>query len=369
MISRKRARELIVRLRRPYRIGISALAMCLLFASFALRATEAFTADAIEQAALGALISNPTPQTVNPVSGVKIGEEATSNSLYESEIFVPDEGESAGTQENEGSASPGDDGVMPIYKLDLSGSPAEGELLLRNTETSLSPDLDSLFEAPYPDTGGGEGPAVLILHTHGTECYSDSGGWYTSDTSFRTQDTERNMIAVGAVIAAELDRAGIETVHCTVMHDAEDYNSSYDLARASIEEYLAKYPSIRYIIDVHRDAIIRSDSSMVAPVTETPEGRAAQVMLVVGTNSLGADHPNWQNNLNIACKLQKQLNSEFVLARPINLRAASFNEQFRAGSMLLEIGSCGNTLEEAKLAGKLFARSFAAMLEKYGDRG
>ncbi len=353
----ERIRQFIERARIPYRIGTCALSLCLLFAAFALRAADLFTAEAIENAALSALISSPRSEAVNPVSGIKTEEEPLANSLYESEIFRIDTDQEAPAVH--------DDGVMPIYRLDLSGGGGGGALLLRNTETSFAPDLDALFAKPYPDTGNGEGPTVLILHTHGTECYSDSGEWYTDDTAFRTTDTERNVVSVGAAIADELNLSGIETLHCRVMHDAEDYNASYDLARASIEEYLAAYPSIRYIIDVHRDAIIRADGSMVAPAVETPEGRAAQVMLVVGTNALGADHPDWQDNLNIACKLQMRLNSEFAFARPINLRAASFNEQFRAGSMLLEVGSCGNTPEEARLAGRLFARAFAEMIREY----
>ncbi len=353
----ERIRQFIERARTPYRIGVSALSLCLLFAAFALRAADIFTAEAIENAALSALLSSPGSETVNPVSGIKNEEKPLANSLYESEIFrIEDESEPPAVQ---------DDGVMPIYRLDLSGGGEGGALLLRNTETSFAPDLDALFAAPYPDTGKNEGPTVLILHTHGTECYSDGGEWYTENTSFRTTDTGRNVVSVGEVIADELNLAGIEALHCRVMHDAEDYNASYDLARASIERYLAEYPSIRYIIDVHRDAIIRSDGSMVAPTVETPEGRAAQVMLVIGTDALGADHPGWQDNLNIACKLQKRLNSEFAFARPINLRAASFNEQFRPGSMLLEVGSCGNTLEEARLAGRLFARAFADTLARY----
>lgn len=351
---RQKFSRFIARARRPYRIGVALLSACLVFTAFAMRLGELLTPEAIESAALSALLSNPGGQSVNPVSGVRPEQQPLANNLYEDELFLI---------EDEAPSTVPDDGVLPIYRLDLSGGGAGGALLLRNTETSFAPDLEALYSAPYP-VSGGDGPAVLILHTHGTECYGN-GEWYAEDTSFRTTDTERNVVAVGRVLADELNLAGIETLHCTVMHDAEDYNASYDLARASIEGYLAEYPSIRYIIDLHRDAIIRADGSMAAPAIDTPDGRAAQLMLVIGTNALGADHPGWQDNLNVACKLQRELNSEFALARPINLRAASFNEQFRPGSMLLEVGSCGNTLDEAKLAARLFARAFAATLARY----
>ena len=290
----------------------------------------------------------------DPVSGLSGAQKPQDNLLYDGEILYID------SPENE--QVPAEDGSdLPICRLDLS----DGVFKLRNTETSFTPDLEALFAASYPKAPASDGPAVLILHTHGTESYSEDGESYAADTPFRTRDTAANVVAVGRVLADELNLRGIETLHCEIMHDAEDYNSSYGLARVTIEDYLEKYPSIRYIIDLHRDAIIRSDQSMVAPAVDTPDGRAAQVMLVVGTDAYGADHHGWQDNLNIACKLQSLLNADYPLARPINLRGASFNQQFRAGSMLLEVGSCGNTLDEAKLAARLFAAAFADMLAEF----
>lgn len=343
-----------VRARLPYRAAVCSLSVCLLFLSFAVRAADIFSPESLERLALSALISRFPDGGPDPVSGISGVEKPQDNLLYDGEIFYID-------APKEDEKIPESDGSLPICRLDLS----DGALKLRNTETSFTPDLHALLEAPYPEISATDGPVVLILHTHGTESYSQNGESYQADTPFRTQDSSQNVVAVGRVLADELNLRGIETLHCEIMHDAEDYNSSYALARRSIEDYLEKYPSIRYIIDLHRDAIIRSDQSMVAPAIDTPDGRAAQVMLVVGTDAYGADHPDWQDNLNIACKLQSRLNAEFSLARPINLRGASFNEQFRAGSMLLEVGSCGNTLEEAKTAVRLFAAAFADMLAEF----
>ena len=86
-------------------------------------------------------------------------------------------------------------------------------------------------------------------------------------------------------------------------------------------------------------------------------------MTVVGTDELGANHPNWTQNLNLAVKLQYLLNSDYKdFARPINLRGAGFNEQYPSGSLILEIGSCTNTLSEAKTAGKLTADCLAKII-------
>ena len=352
-ITAERISAFWARARLPYRTAVCSLSVCLLFLSFTLRAAEIFSPESLERLALSALISRPVGASPDPISGILGSDSPQSNLLYDGEIMIIDT-PSSEPSEPQGSS-------LPIHRLDLS----DGVLKLRNTETSFSPDLEALLAAPYPAASLPDGPTVLILHTHGTESYSEDGLSYGEDTPFRTEDTERNVVAVGRVLAAELNARDIPTLHCQVMHDAEDYNSSYELARRSIESYLEKYPSIRYIIDLHRDAIIRSDGSMIAPAAETPDGRAAQLMLVVGTDAFGADHHGWQDNLNVACKLQSRLNSGLSLARPINLRGASFNQQFRAGSMLLEVGSCGNTLDEAKLAVRLFAAAFSDMLAEF----
>jgi hypothetical protein len=77
----------------------------------------------------------------------------------------------------------------------------------------------------------------------------------------------------------------------------------------------------------------------------------------------GADHPDWFDNFSVAAKLQARLTESYDrFARPINIRGASFNEQFTPGSLLIEIGYAGNTLSEAKTAAKWLTYELAAMI-------
>jgi len=362
----RKIRRFISRARIPYRIIIASLAAGTAFTSIALHASEVITPEAIENAALYSVLTRMDDSSQSQESDLPETDGRTSNDLYKSEIThiedgAQNDGEPADADGGESGAGEGDDGVYPITHLDISGQPAAGELLMSNSETSYTPDLYDLYSSGYPIEKDSS-PCVLIIHTHATEAYSDGSGYYTDETSFRSSDPAQTVVAVGSVMAQELEAAGIRCIHCEVMHDAEDFNKAYDRACESILSYLEKYPEIQYIIDVHRDAIIRGDGEMIAPTVETKIGQAAQVMLVIGTDEYGADHPRWRDNLNIACKLQNTLNSEFNFARPINLRGASFNEQYRAGSMLVEVGSSGNTLDEAKLAGRLFARALAQLI-------
>ena len=383
-MDREKAKRLIERARGPYRTVVCGTAMCLLFTSAALRAAAVITPESLESAALTAVISHKDGAAFDgPGSAPAKSGESAIRGIYEEEIFRIDaedavppvtDAESGGSDSAEGDQpgaenageDPADEPAgYPITRLDLAGQPEPGELILRNNETDYSPDLYALRDAEYPIKAGGGQPRVLILHTHGTEAYSDGSGRYDDSTSFRSRDITQNVVAVGGVIAEELETRGIGVVHCEVMHDVGDFYTSYDRAKDTILEYLEKYPSIQYVLDVHRDAIVRGENEMIAPTVDTPEGRAAQVMLVMGTNAFGADHPDWERNMSVACKLQTAMNVEYNLARPINLRGASFNEQYRAGSMLVEVGSSGNTLEEAKLAGRLFARALADTMERF----
>ena len=113
------------------------------------------------------------------------------------------------------------------------------------------------------------------------------------------------------------------------------------------------------MLDVHRDAIIREDNTVV----KTGVDGMAQLMLVCGTDEMGADFPEWRTNLAFAVKLQSRLMDAFPsLMRHINLRGASFNEQLCEKYLLLEVGSCGNTLDEAQTAAKAFAETVADMI-------
>ena len=261
----------------------------------------------------------------------------------------------------------------PIRQTDLSCGTDVHALF---NETDYEPDTNALLAAdlPFPDFsdwqaefGSGE-PYILILHTHGTEAYSPEGAvTYTMEDSFRSPDRSENVVAVGTVMAETFEAAGIPVLHCTEMFDVQSYQESYSRAAAAIRTYLEKHPSIQIVLDVHRDSVIRADLTRMQPVAEIDGEEYAQFMIVTGTDFKGADHPLWRNNLNFALKIQNNLigrADSFV--RAINLRGAAFNEQYRAGSLLLEVGSCGNTLSQAKRAGALAAIAIADVVTNGG---
>ena len=170
------------------------------------------------------------------------------------------------------------------------------------------------------------------------------------------------MVGVGDEFCKVLEENGIQTLHCDVLHDEGDFNSSYSRSYASVTEYLKKYPSIKYVIDIHRDSIVRDNGDKIKPYTVIDGKPCAQVMLVMGTDQ-AYSHPNWRVNMGNALLYKDTMDALYpTLSRSIYVRTARFNQQTLTGAMLLEIGSCGNTFEEAENAAHYAALSLAALI-------
>ena len=230
--------------------------------------------------------------------------------------------------------------------------------------TGQSIDVTALAEQTL-NLEMGEGPQILIYHTHGSEAYTQTEeNRYIESDSYRTIDCERNVVRVGEEMAQVFRTQGFEVIHDTTLYDYPAYSGAYERSRAGVEGWLAQYPSIQFILDVHRDALISQDGAAYKLVAQEGEQKVAQVMFVVGSSDGSTDHPNWRKNLGLAIHLQSALTQRYEqLARPITLRSSRFNQHLSTGSLLVEVGGHGNTLEEAVEGGKLFARTVGAALK------
>lgn len=162
-------------------------------------------------------------------------------------------------------------------------------------------------------------PQVLIVHTHATECYEpyDSARFDTRNT-WRDTNNKVNMVAVGDALEQKLKEEGIGVVHDKTQHDYPSYNGAYDRSAATIRGYLEKYPTIKIVLDVHRDAILRADDVTVKPVVEIGGKKAAQLMIITGCEDGTMNVPKWQENLRFAASLQDAIEQKFPqLTRPI----------------------------------------------------
>ncbi len=261
------------------------------------------------------------------------------------------------------------EGHKAIIPMDLSLS-SYGVTYINNF-TGYSPDTEGLLRASL---GGSEflplsvntAPLVLIIHTHGREGFCDEGAISYVDNGgdiARSEDGEGSVSLLGALMAERLNEKGISTIHAEDIHDIS-YKDSYKRSAETVAKYLQKYPSIKLVIDVHRDSIMTSSGDLVRPVTLVNGMETAQVMCVVGSDWGGDECKNWQNNLSLALKIREKLNAKYNnLCRPTSLRSTTYNQEMSSYSLLVEIGACGNSYTEAARATELVADSLAEIIK------
>ena len=313
---------------------------------------SAVTALVIHDSAL--LLSNPPAD-----NGAEQGEEA--NEAREGTVIDPEEVNTPAPTPTQIS----DNGVAA--KTILPANPA-GYLVWKNvyvTDTSgYAPDLNALMETRPAAVFTDEMPQILILHTHGTEAYTTPADGKHAATDGRSTDTERNVVRVGDEMAEVFEEAGISVLHDRTLYDAAGYSDAYDRAEKAIQAYLQKYPSIHFVLDVHRDAIEDSEGNIYKVISQVDGENAAQLSIVVGSDGGGLSHDNWRENLKLALLIQQAVAEQYpTLMRPMYLRASRYNEHTTTGSLLVEVGAAGNSLDEALLAGRLFAGEMVEVLQ------
>lgn len=258
-----------------------------------------------------------------------------------------------------------DNGVpaKTLVPTDPSGYTVVGRTYISNsTEHTLS---ISALQEPFAAELTDESPQILILHTHGSEAYTpaeEAEVVWSGD--HRTTDSRYNVVKVGDEMAEVFGAAGLSVLHDRTLYDYPSYTGAYDRALAAIQSYLAQYPSIRFILDIHRDAIEDGQGNEYKVVSEIDGvGTAAQLSIVVGSDGSGLTHPDWMENLRLAAAIQESaLQSYPTLMRPVLLRNSRYNQHATTGSLLVEVGAAGNSPEEARLAGRLFAEQMVKVL-------
>ncbi len=252
----------------------------------------------------------------------------------------------------------------PVESPVILPTTIEGGMVITNN-TSYELDLNSLVSGGTSVKMAPKGPQILIIHTHGSEAYTpDIEDGYSSVDSFRTEDAEYSVVRVGDELASCLKSYGLSVVHDRNFYDYPSYTGSYAKSGDAIKKYLEEYPEISVVFDVHRDAIGGGDV-VYKTIAEDSGKPCSQLMLLVGTGENGLEFPNWKENLKFALYLQSAVVSKYPsLSRPIALKKERYNQHLSTGSLILEVGSSGNTLSEALNAVRLFADAVAPALKE-----
>lgn len=208
--------------------------------------------------------------------------------------------------------------------------------------------------------------SVLIVHTHTTESYTPSEKYsYTPTDTDRTRDKRYNTVRVGDEIEKILKENGIKVYHDTTVNDYPGYNGSYNRSALNVSNSIKNDPSIKMVLDVHRDAIEGKNGEKIKYTSKIDGEDAACVMLVVGSNLSGLEHNNWEENLSFAAQLQQYTQRIYpTLLRPINFRSQRFNQQLAPGAVIVEVGTNGNSLDEALRGAACFAKALSLFIKE-----
>lgn len=228
-----------------------------------------------------------------------------------------------------------------------------------NSYCGYTPQVEAWLEQPLDWELRGKAPTVLILHSHGTESYENTED-YQQTTPYRTQDPERNVVSVGDYLVQRLEKAGIHTLHDRQLHDHPSYSDAYENSRESVRQYLQQYPSIRLVLDLHRDAVADDTGQQLGYTV--PGTDVARLMLVVGSDAGGLSHSKWPENMSLAVKLHAGLEQLLPgICRPISFRTQRFNQDLSTGALLVEVGAAGNTRQQALRAAEYLAEAIIAL--------
>ena len=286
---------------------------------------------------------------------------------------------SAASSQSESSAAPASSlsGAIPAgmkaVRTVQFGSQSTGEyslfngICVCNQTAHHQPDIQKeLAVRPDIKIDLKSAPQVLILHTHTTESFASADqNWYDPNGATRNPDKTKSVVRVGDEITKYLEQSGIGVLHDTTYHDYPEYDGAYDRELVTIQNDLKKYPSIKVVLDIHRDCIQYSDGSRAKPTAVIDGKKAAQVMIEAPCDEPGLSPsvPNWEQNYRFGLRIQQQLVQDYPgLARPLDLRNRRYNMHMSNGSLLVEFGTDVNTLDEAVYAGQLFGRSLAKVL-------
>ena len=204
---------------------------------------------------------------------------------------------------------------------------------------------------PEMVVSGSDEPQVLIVHTHATESYLPA-----SEGNYHTKDVENSVRDVGNVLAETLKAEGITAVHDQTLHDSPSYNQSYSRSYVTITEILKENPTIKCVIDLHRDAIASDSTAATVSVSGKTCARYSYV--------ISTEVPTYGDNLNFINAMNKTASEEYNgFTGKILERGYRYNQDLSSKYMLLEIGYNRNRIEDARNTAEVFAKILADTLK------
>ena len=253
--------------------------------------------------------------------------------------------------------------TVPVNKVELNMEKLKDYNYLRSTfytvdsSTTIGEDqlnMDDLLKLDTKINQSGNGPKILIFHTHSQETYADGS----------------TIVEIGAYLSELLNAKGMETMHHTGVYDLIDgkldRSKAYQYSVKNVEEILNENPSIEVVIDLHRDGI-PENKRLVTEVDGKTTGKIMYFNGLSRTKSNGdisyLHNPYIDENLSFSFQMQLATESMYPgFARKIYLKAYRYSLHMMPKSLLIEAGAQNNTTEEMKNAMELLANVLEEVL-------
>ena len=198
--------------------------------------------------------------------------------------------------------------------------------------------ISSYIEDPNPvDINN---PIVYIYNSHQLENYNNK--------NLEIYGITPNVLMASYILKEKLNQKGISTiVETTNLSDflnvnGWDHSSSYKASRLLMLNSISKYNSLKYFIDIHRDSVSKSVS------TVTINNKSYAKILFV----LGLEHDNYQKNLDTMNKINTLTEKYYPgLSRGIYKKSGAgvngiYNQDINENVILIELGAVENNIEE-----------------------
>lgn len=258
------------------------------------------------------------------------------------------------------------DNGYAIHERQIGGSGTQYENFYVKNSTGVDISIaEELAKRPDITIKKDGTPQVLLMHTHTTETYLPSDMVYYPENFYpRSTDNNNNVTLVGEEVKKKLEAAGIGVIHDTTQHDVPSYNGSYDRSEVTVKNILNENPTIQVVLDLHRDAIGNAESGKTKPTFVANGKKAAQIMIISGCGaSRNVVFPDWEYNLRFALRLQQAAETRYPgMTRPLKFCNSQYNLNLTHGSLLIEIGSDSNSMEEAVYSGQLLGDALVDVL-------
>lgn len=199
-------------------------------------------------------------------------------------------------------------------------------------------NISSYMEDPNPvDINN---PIIYIYNSHQLENYNSS--------NLDIYGITPNVLMTSYLLKEKLNNKGISTiVEDTNMSEflslnGWDYSGSYKASRIFILDKKNKYSSLKYYIDIHRDSVSKSVTTVEI------DGKSYAKILFV----LGLENDNYKENQKTMEEINALSNKYYPgLSRGIYKKEGAgvngvYNQDISSNSILIEVGGVDNNIDE-----------------------